>query len=64
VWDVAHPAEVTAADGTMTRPVHRIQPVRVTLRVPSGSSAGTGSLTFIAEADLDADGWLRVDTGH
>lgn len=63
-WDVSHPAEVVASDGTVTRPVHRIQPVRVRLSGPSGTSDGTGSLTCIAEADLDADGALRVDAAH
>jgi hypothetical protein len=56
-WDVSHPADVTQADGTVTRPVHRIQPVRVTQRDDRGTSQGTGSLTFIAEGDLER---LRV----
>jgi len=56
-WDVSHPADVTQADGTVTRPVHRIQPVRVTQRDDRGTSHGTGSLTFIAEGDLER---LRV----
>ena len=54
VWDVSHPAEVRAPDGTVDRPVHRIQPVRVTQTGPTGTSRGTGSLTFIAEVPLDA----------
>jgi hypothetical protein len=51
VWDVSHPAEVGYPDGSSGRPVHRIQPVRVTHRPAGGgaASAGTGSLTFIAE---------------
>lgn len=53
VWDVTHPAVVVLADGTTTRPVHRIQPVRVTQHAPEGTSVGTGSLTFICEGDLD-----------
>ncbi len=52
VWDVTHPAEVVLGDGSTTRPVHRIQPVRVTQSGPDGTSTGTGSLTFIAEGDL------------
>ena len=64
VWDVSHPAEVVLADGTTTRPVHRIQPVRLTLTGPDGTANGTGSLTCIAEADLDADGRLRVHAEH
>jgi hypothetical protein len=62
VWDVTRPAEVGYPDGTTGRPVHRIQPVTVTQHGPAGSSHGTGSLTFIAEVDLDADGHLR--DGH
>ncbi|HLX87585.1 MAG TPA: hypothetical protein VKR22_03850, partial [Acidimicrobiales bacterium] len=53
VWDVSHPAEVRYPDGTVGRPAHRIQPVRVTQRGPAGTSRGTGSLTFIAEVPLD-----------
>jgi hypothetical protein len=60
VWDVGHPAVVTYPDGRSDRPVHRIQPVRVVQRGPDGVSEGTGSLTFIAETDIDADGRLRV----
>jgi hypothetical protein len=52
VWDVTHPAEVVLGDGSTARPVHRIQPVRVTQHGPDGTSEGTGSLTFIAEGDL------------
>jgi hypothetical protein len=59
VWDVSDPARVSYPDGHVDRPVHRIQPVRVVQRGPGGSAAGTGSLTFIAEVDLDPDGHLR-----
>jgi hypothetical protein len=52
VWDVTHPAEVVLGDGSRARPVHRIQPVRVVQHGPEGTSAGTGSLTFICEGDL------------
>lgn len=55
-WDVSHPAEVRYADGTADRPIHRIQPVRVTTYSPSGTSTGFGSLTFIAEGPLEAMG--------
>ena len=34
------------------RPIHRIQPVRVTLRGGGLDGEGTGSLTMIAEGDL------------
>jgi hypothetical protein len=57
VWDVSRPAEVGYPDGSTGRPVHRIQPVRVTQHGPDGTSTGVGSLTFIAEGDLDA---LRI----
>jgi hypothetical protein len=63
VWDVSQPADVGYPDGSSGRPVHRIQPVRVTQRGPGGTSQGTGSLTLIAEVDPDADGVLRVATG-
>ena len=63
VWEVTHPAEVKYPDGSVGRPVHRIQPVRVTQRGHGGTSPGTGSLTLIAEVDLDADGVLRASTG-
>jgi len=52
VWDVTHPAQVVLGDGSTARPVHRIQPVRVTQTGPDGVSEGTGSLTFICEGDL------------
>jgi hypothetical protein len=60
VWDVAHAAEVGHSDGTVVRPVHRIQPVRVVQRDRFGMSQGTGSLTFIAELPLSEDGHLRL----
>jgi hypothetical protein len=53
VWDVSHPAEVVLADGTIERPVHRIQPVSVVQSGSSGTSRGTGSLTFIAELPIE-----------
>jgi hypothetical protein len=52
MWDVSHPAQVGLADGSVVRPVHRIQPVRVVQHDHTGTSRGTGSLTFIAEGDL------------
>jgi hypothetical protein len=52
-WDVSHAAEVRYADGSTDRPVHRIQPVRVTTYGPSGKDTGFGSLTFIAEGSLE-----------
>jgi hypothetical protein len=52
-WDVSHPAQVGRADGSVIRPVHRIQPVRVVQHDEYGTSRGTGSLTFIAEGDLE-----------
>jgi hypothetical protein len=62
VWDVSRPAEVGYPDGTTGRPVHRIQPVTVAQHGPAGISHGAGSLTFIAEVELDSDGHLR--DGH
>ena len=56
VWDVSHPARVGYPDGSVGRPVHRIQPVRVRQRDADGRvSEGTGSLTFIAELPLDGE---------
>ena len=63
VWDVSHPAEVRLGDGTVDRPVHRIQPVRVREHRPDGLAEGFGSLTFIAELPLDADGRVRATAG-
>ena len=51
VWDVSHPAEVRRGD-RVVRPIHRIQPVRVTLRGGGLDGVGTGSLTLIAEGNL------------
>jgi hypothetical protein len=52
VWDVSDPTTVTRPDGTRVRPIHRIQPVRVSLRGAGLDSDGTGSLTLIAEGEL------------
>jgi hypothetical protein len=59
-WDVSRAAEVVHDDGTVVRPVHRIQPVRVVQRDLQGEREGTGSLTFIAELPLDEDNHLRL----
>ena len=56
VWDVSHHADVHYPDGTIGRPIHRIQPVRVVQHAPEGTSTGFGSLTFIAEGPLDEMG--------
>ena len=61
VWELTGPATVALPDGSVDRPVHRIQPVKVTRRGASGTSTGFGSLTFIAELPLDADQHLRLD---
>lgn len=59
VWDVSHPARVGYPDGSVRRPVHRIQPVRVRQYARGGSagsvSEGTGSLTFIAELPFEGE---------
>jgi hypothetical protein len=60
VWDVSHPAEIVLADGTRDRPVHRIQPVSVHQHGPTGTSEGTGSLTFIAELPIEQIPGRRV----
>jgi hypothetical protein len=63
VWDVSHPARVGYPDGSVVRPVHRIQPVSVRQRDSDGRvSEGTGSLTFIAELPMDGER-LHLDAG-
>jgi hypothetical protein len=53
VWDVTHHRDVRRGDGRVDRPVHRIQPVHVTMRDSDGfDSEGTGSMTLIAEGSL------------
>jgi hypothetical protein len=52
VWDVRHHTEVVHPDGRVDRPVHRIQPVRVTARGQDLDGVGTGSMTLIAEGSL------------
>jgi hypothetical protein len=59
-YDVAHAAEVILPDGTKARPIHRIQPVKIAMRSADSTSYGAGSLTFVAECDLDRDGHLRL----
>lgn len=55
IWDVSHPTDVIRPEGRTrhtVRPIHRIQPVRVSLRGGGLDGEGTGSLTMIAEGDL------------
>jgi hypothetical protein len=47
-WDVRHPVDVVLEDGNVARPVHRIQPVRVSAAGGGLDGSGTGSLTMIA----------------
>jgi hypothetical protein len=57
VWDVRHPVDVVAVDGTVSAPAHRIQPVRVQTTAADGlTSSGTGSLTLIANGNLPRHG--------
>jgi hypothetical protein len=60
VWDVSLPATVVLDDGSSVRPVHRIQPVRVIRTSGGHTSTGHGSLTFVAETDVDRDERVRV----
>ena len=60
VWDLVDTATVRLPGGGLDRPVHRIQPVQVTRHGASATSTGFGSMTFIAEIPLDADGHLRL----
>jgi hypothetical protein len=52
VWNVAHPAEVSDERGNVTVPVHRIQPVHVTVDGDGLTGEGTGSHTMIANGKL------------
>ena len=58
VWDVRHHRDVARADGRVDRPVHRIQPVHVTVRGADMDGDGTGSMTLIAEGSLPRLGGL------
>lgn len=51
-WDVSHPCEVVRPDGARVRPIHRIQPVSLSVRGAGLDGEGTGSLTLIAEGSL------------
>ena len=51
-WDVSHPCEVVREGGARVRPIHRIQPVSLTVRGAGLDGVGTGSLTLIAEGSL------------
>ena len=51
-WDVSHPCEVVRPDGARVRPIHRIQPVALSVRGAGLDGEGTGSLTLIAEGSL------------
>ncbi|WAJ44831.1 hypothetical protein OK015_27685 [Mycobacterium sp. Aquia_216] len=59
-YEVTHSADIVLPDDTTTRPIHRIQPVQIVMRTASGTSLGTGSLTFIAELEPDPDKHLRL----
>jgi hypothetical protein len=49
VWDVSHPVDVVADDGSIRRPAHRIHPVRVE---GGDGSQGVGSFTWILRGDF------------
>lgn len=51
-WDVSHPADVVYEDGTVKRPWHRIQPVRVVVEGAGLDSEGTGSMTAVPSGNL------------
>lgn len=51
VWDVSHPSDVVRGS-EVARPIHRIQPVGVSIRGGGIDGQGTGSLTMIAEGRL------------
>ena len=51
-WDVSHPEQVVRADGTVTEPWHRIQPVGIAVGGAGFDSRGTGSMTMVARGRL------------
>lgn len=51
-WDVSHPADVVDEDGSVKRPWHRIQPVRVRASGAAFASQGTGSMTAVPSGHL------------
>jgi hypothetical protein len=55
-WDVSHPVDVVAQDGSIRRPFHRIHPVHVT---GSDGSQGAGSYTWILRGDISLDALRR-----
>ena len=56
VWDVSDPEAVVHEDGTVSRPVHRIQPVHVAATGAGLDGEGTGSMTLIATGNLPRHG--------
>jgi len=56
VWDVSDPEAVVHEDGSVSRPVHRIQPVHVTATGPGLAGEGTGSMALIATGRLPRHG--------
>lgn len=59
-YNVSHPVEVTMPDSTVTRPRHRVQPVRIQSRSRGCVCPGIGGLTLVAESNVDSDGHLRL----
>lgn len=51
-WDVSHPADVVDESGGVTRPWHRIQPVRVRVDGAGFDGTGTGSMTAVPSGNL------------
>jgi hypothetical protein len=56
VWDVRDAEAVVHADGSVSRPVHRIQPVHVRSTGRGLDGEGTGSMTLIATGRLPRHG--------
>jgi hypothetical protein len=52
VWDVSRPEEVVYEDGSVRRPLHRLQPVRIAVTGGGMDGQGTGSTTFVFGGDL------------
>lgn len=59
-YQLPNRTDIILRDGTCDRPIHRIQPVVVSMTTANSTSHGAGSLTFVAELHTDADGHLRL----
>lgn len=52
VWELSGPEKIILADGTVRRPRHRLQPVRVEVSGSGFDGVGTGSTTLVYNGQL------------